>query len=132
MEKSTILVVDDETLIRICLSDYLQEEGFKTLEAASLKEAKAIIDAGDVDLVLTDIRMDGPFDGIELAKYLRGRKPGLPVVFVSGNSPDKADQELGAGQHFLTKPVDYRKMAGLIGSLLARGAADADGSLHVG
>jgi CheY-like chemotaxis protein len=73
----TILVVEDEFLIRAMLSDYLQECGFKVLEASSGDEAVAIIENVDVviDLVLTDIRMPGAMDGFGLAQWVRTNRP---------------------------------------------------------
>ena len=118
MPKRTILIVEDETLIRMTVSDYLQDNGFKTLEAAHGDEAKEILRATPVGLVLTDIRTDGAFDGIELAKWIDVNNPDLPVIFMSGNT-DLVDREpLGRGRHCLRKPVDYDAMLALVRSLL--------------
>ena len=73
----TVLVVEDEFLIRAMLSDYLQECGFKVLEGSTADEAVAIIENVDVpiDLVLTDIRMPGSMDGFGLARWVRANRP---------------------------------------------------------
>jgi DNA-binding NtrC family response regulator len=115
---ATLLIVDDEVLLRMSISDYLQDIGFKILEAANLNEAKVILETADVDLIVTNLWMHGHLDGIELAKFVRLVKPGLPVVFISGNPPADVERELGGGQHFLQKPVNYREMADLITTLL--------------
>ena len=88
----TILVVEDEFLIRAMLSDYLQECGFKVLEASSADEAVGIIENVDVviDLVLTDIRMPGAMDGFGLAQWVRTNQPNMPVILASGDA-NKAD-----------------------------------------
>ena len=105
--KHTILVVDDEFLIRAFLSDYLQECGFKVLEAVSADEALQIIENDDfsVDLVLTDIRMPGEMDGFALARWLHTNRPGLPVILTSGDSRKAhAVKELCEERPFFEKP----------------------------
>ena len=118
MPKRTILIVEDETLIRMTVSDYLQDNGFKTLEAAHGDEAKEILRATAVGLVLTDIRMAGAYDGIDLAKWVDENRPGVPVVLLSG-SADLVQRELERGRCALLKPVNYDAMLKIIRSLLS-------------
>jgi CheY-like chemotaxis protein len=75
----TILVVDDEVLIRMALSDFLQECGFKVLEAGNAEEAITILEQGHavIDLVFSDVRMPGELDGFGLAKWIRENRKGL-------------------------------------------------------
>ncbi len=80
-----ILVVEDEVLIRMTVSDHLRECGFRVLEAASGDEARRIFEAGEtVDLVFSDIQMPGSLDGFSLARWVRSTRPGLPVLLTSG------------------------------------------------
>jgi CheY-like chemotaxis protein len=58
---------------------------------------------GGFDLLVTDLRMPG-MDGRELARQIREKKPGLPVLFISGWSPETPDAGLEAGTHLLAKP----------------------------
>jgi CheY-like chemotaxis protein len=104
----TILVVDDEVLIRMAFSDCLQDSGYKVLEAGNADEAVAVLEHGhEIDLVFSDIRMPGTMDGFGLAKWIRQNRKGLPVMLTSGDSKrsDLADQ-LGADETFFAKPYD--------------------------
>jgi CheY-like chemotaxis protein len=105
----TILVVDDEVLIRMALSDFLQECGFKVLEAGNAEEAIIILEQGHavIDLVFSDVRMPGELDGFGLAKWIRENRKGLPVMLTSGDSR-KSDvaKQLCAVESFLAKPYD--------------------------
>ena len=65
-----ILVVDDEASIREPLARYLAKQGFRTTEASSAAEARAMLNAYSVDMVLLDIMMPGE-DGLSLTRYLR-------------------------------------------------------------
>jgi CheY-like chemotaxis protein len=84
----TILVVEDEFLIRVMLSDYLQGCGFKVLEGSTADDAIAIIEKLDVpiDVVLTDIRMPGSIDGFGLVRWIRANRPDINVIIASGEA----------------------------------------------
>ena len=80
----TALLVDDEEFVRLSTADMLEDLGYRTLEASSGEEAlKMIADGVDVDLVVTDHLMPG-MTGSELARQIRDRLPGVPVLLVSG------------------------------------------------
>ena len=81
----TILVVDDEALIRMSISDFLQECGFNVLEASNAAEALEMIqsDQSVLDLVFSDVRMPGELDGFGLSKWIRENRPDLPVILLS-------------------------------------------------
>lgn len=109
----TILVVDDEFLVRALLADHLQSCGFRVLEAASADEAIGIIqhDEFSIDLVLTDIRMPGLMDGFGLARWLHTNRPGLPVILTSGDSKKAhAVKELCEERPFFEKPYDMEEV----------------------
>src|SRR6201986_4651612 len=104
-----ILVVDDEALIRLSLSDYLQDHGFKVLEASTGDEALAIMAAPafKVDLVFTDVMMPGITDGFALAKWVSENQPDVPVIVTSGDAEKiAAAGELGQAIQFIPKPYD--------------------------
>jgi DNA-binding NtrC family response regulator len=105
----TILVVEDEFLIRAMLSDYLQGCGFKVLEGSTADQALAIIEKLDVpiDVVLTDIRMPGSMDGFGLVRWIRTNRPDINVILTSGEAK-KADaaKELCENAAFFEKPYD--------------------------
>lgn len=81
----TILVVDDEVLIRLEISDYLRDCGFRVIEAAQADEAVAVLSASEpIDLVFTDIHMPGSMDGFGLARWIRDNRPDVKVLLTSG------------------------------------------------
>ena len=116
-----ILVVDDEVLIRMVLSDYLQDCGFKVLEAGTVAEAIAIIEASQsiIDLVFSDVNMPGGKDGIELAQWVRTNRPELPVLLTSGDEK-KADLAgaICAKEEFLPKPYDHKLAVARVRALI--------------
>ena len=103
-----VLVVEDESLLRLALADHLQGCGFAVLEACNAYEAIEILEAGrEIDVVFTDVKMPGEIDGFGLAKWVRDNQPGLAVFVASGYS-GKLDlaRELCAGEQFFAKPYD--------------------------
>jgi CheY-like chemotaxis protein len=105
----TILIVDDEVLLRLVLSDFLKECGFEIVEAGSAAEAVEIIEQGvvKIDLVFSDIRMPGEMDGLGLAKWVRENRSDLPVFLASGDiGKTNIARELCAEEPFFTKPYD--------------------------
>jgi CheY-like chemotaxis protein len=113
----TILVVEDEFLIRVMLSDYLQGCGFKVLEGSTADEALAIIEKLDVpiDVVLTDIRMPGSMDGFGLVRWIRANRPDINVIIASGEAK-KADaaKELCENAPLFEKPYDLEAVVSKI------------------
>jgi DNA-binding NtrC family response regulator len=109
-----ILVVDDDALIRLTLSDYLQDQGFKVLEASSGDEALGVMAAPGftVDLVLTDVTMPGVTDGFALAKWIGENQPGIPVIVTSGDAEKIASApDAGGGFRFVAKPYELDVVA---------------------
>jgi DNA-binding response OmpR family regulator len=118
-----ILVVDDDTLIRLTLSDHLQDRGFKVLEASTGDEALAIMAAPGfaVDLVLTDVMMPGVTDGFALARWIGENQPGVAVIVTSGDTEKiTMAKELGDSVQFLPKPYDLDALTEQIGQTLNR------------
>ncbi len=117
-----ILVVDDEPLIRAALADFLQECGFKTLEASHAQDAVAILEGSRViiDLVISDVVMPGDMDGFGLAQWIQKNRPGVRVVLCSGDSRKaKIAQDVCAGEPFVAKPYDLHMVVLQIRQLLA-------------
>ena len=80
-----VLVVEDQTLVRMFMADFLDEAGFKVFEAVGADEALTVLEARpDVQAVVTDIEMPGSMNGIELTHVIRDRWPGIGVVVTSG------------------------------------------------
>jgi two-component system, response regulator PdtaR len=101
---STVLVVEDEPMVRWMAMDYVQEAGLDALEAPDADQAMTILEANDdIGIVFTDIRMPGSMDGVELARRIKARWPEIYVIVASGHG--SSDQALAAGaERFLAKP----------------------------
>jgi CheY-like chemotaxis protein len=101
----TVLIVEDEPVIRLALQESLEDNGFQTLEAANAREAlDAIGKLGRaIDLVFTDIRMPGEMDGIKLAQWVRQQMPHIPVIVASGYRSN-AREAMEAGEDVCEKP----------------------------
>nr|WP_247894085.1 response regulator [Azospirillum endophyticum] len=116
----TILLVEDDVLIRMSVAEMLADLGHQVLEAGGVGEALDIAGADEAfDLLFTDLTLpDGR--GEELAVELARRRPGLPVVFASGRTgPDGSDVSAFGGRAVhLQKPYDLPALERAIGSAL--------------
>jgi CheY-like chemotaxis protein len=103
-DQSTVLLVEDEPLIRLFLSELLEEAGFRVLEAANASEALTILKAGrTVSVLLTDVDMTSGNNGFELAQKVRKCFPDIEILILSGRQwPTPGD--LPPGTAFLAKP----------------------------
>ena len=81
----SILVVEDEVLLRFVIADYLRDCGYQVIEANDASEAVALLTLEPPDLVFSDVRMPGEMDGLGLARWVRTNRPGLPVILTSGD-----------------------------------------------
>ena len=92
MASHRLLLVEDEFLIRMTLSEVLTDDGFEVLEAEDGPAALALLEKeDDIALMLTDIQLPGGVDGKTLASRVRERRPDLPVIFMSGRSETRPD-----------------------------------------
>jgi CheY-like chemotaxis protein len=127
----TILVVEDEPMIREMLCESLKEFGYTVLDAGSAAEATARSEAhtGPIALLMTDIVLPGE-SGRELAAALVKRRPDMKVLFMSGYTDDAVVRRgvLTAGVAFLQKPFTLVGMAHKIREALITPAAERDGS----
>ena len=88
MSATRILLVEDEGLIRMIAADILRAGGFDVVEAWDSTEAARVLrELAGFDVLLTDVRMPGPEDGIDIAVLARRRNPDISVVILSGYSP---------------------------------------------
>ncbi len=116
---STVLVVEDEVLLRADISDELRQAGYTVVEASSGHAALEILtSAMRIGLVCTDIRMPGDVDGIALARWIKTNHPYLPVIIVSAEA--KAFDCRTLADAAFTKPVDLAKLLSRIVDLLPR------------
>ena len=119
----TILVVEDEVLIRTLVADLLRECGYQVFEAAGVAEAKAVLDADTpVDLVFTDVNLASEENGFMLASWIRQHHPGTQVLLTSGiaKATEKAGDLCESGP-LLAKPYTANVVLQRIQTLLRRG-----------
>jgi CheY-like chemotaxis protein len=119
----TVLVVADEVLVRLALSDYLRECGYNVLEASDAREAIEIMTSEAlVDIAFSDITMPGSLDGFGLAQWIRRERPDIKVVLTSGVARSaRAAAELCEDGPMLAKPYEHADLERRIRALLASG-----------
>jgi PAS domain S-box-containing protein len=112
--KWTILLAEDEEMVRELAIEILQEAGYTVLDARNGAAALAICDRheGCIDLLVTDLVMPG-MNGIELAERVCVSRPGIPVLFMSGYSDDAKERlgDLDERRSFLQKPITPTKLS---------------------
>ncbi len=136
--KETVLHVEDEPILRELVREVLSQYEYRILEAGSGIEALKVWEAnqGQVDLLLTDMVMPEGMNGRELAEQLRGRKPGLKVIYTSGHSANAFNRD--EAKHdglWLEKPYQASKLARTIRDCLdhpAQSAMEPDPAHAVG
>ena len=120
---STVLVVDDEPIVRDVVVRYLARDGHRTLEAGDGEEARRLLEQDSASLVVLDVMLPG-VDGLELCRWIRARSD-LPIVMLTARG-EEADRivglELGADD-YLTKPFSPRELAVRVRNLLRRAGA---------
>jgi DNA-binding NtrC family response regulator len=111
----TLVVADDEKNIREGLGESLESDGYRALLAADGEEAMKLVDSGDVDLVITDLRMP-KLSGTDLLDKIASHYPGLPVIVLTGHGTiEDAVAAMRAGAFdFLTKPVNLDHLSILV------------------
>lgn len=113
--KCKILIVDDEKNIREGLADALEMEGYSTAICANGKEALALLSRGDIDLVITDLRMP-IMSGEKLLSHITSTMPAIPVIILTGHgSIDSAVEAMKHGAYnFLTKPLNLDQLVMIV------------------
>jgi CheY-like chemotaxis protein len=124
----TILVVEDEAILREMARDILKDCGYHLLEASTGKEALDVWreSAGKIDLVLTDMVMPDGISGVDLAERLLADRPDLKIIFTSGYTSAEINTELlsRSQARFLQKPYSHTTLARAVRDCLDRTGAD--------
>ena len=117
---TTILVVDDEPIVREVVVSYLRREGYRTLEAGDGELARTLVERERPDLVVLDLMLPGT-DGLSICRWIRTRGS-LPVIMLTARG-EEADRivglELGADD-YVTKPFSPRELAARVRTVLRR------------
>ncbi len=117
-DKTTVLVVEDEIIIRLMIADTLRAQGITVIEASNGDEALRVLQSSlPVQLLFTDIRMPSELDGLALAQAARAARPGLKLIVAS--SQPAGHEVAGLADAFFAKPFDLEAVVRRVKSLLA-------------
>lgn len=117
----TVLVVEDEVLLRLVVAEYLRDCGFKVIEAAHADEAVMVLKQPDlrIDVLFSDVEMPGSMDGFALAQWTRANRPGLEVI-LTGSVPRAVNAAADLCEEGpMPKPYEPRSVHDRIRRLLA-------------
>jgi DNA-binding NtrC family response regulator len=113
-----VLVVDDEPIVLQSCRRVLEAEGWEMISASSVAEALSILESITPELLLVDVKMP-VHDGMYLMRKVREKRPGIPIIVMSGYATSETIKEaegLGAAI-FLPKPFTPDELAGALGSV---------------
>ncbi len=115
----SILVVEDEALLLITISDELRQSGFKVYEATNADKAIKLLEQhDDIGILFTDIDMPGSMDGLKLSSAVRNRWPPVKIIITSGKTAGN-DLQLPSGGVFMSKPYMSSRLIEQIHTMLA-------------
>lgn len=117
----SVLVVDDETTVRMLVAEVLKDLGYKALEAAEGATALALLRSDlRIDLLITDVGLPGGLNGRALAEEARAVRPQLKILFITGYAEDSvlSASDLQPGMHIQTKPFGMETLARRIRQLI--------------
>jgi DNA-binding NtrC family response regulator len=119
--QETILVVENDILVRMPIAQYLRDCGYKVIEAANADEAMAVLlhQQTVVDVVFSDIEMPGAMDGFGLANWIREHRPGLDVLLTGTVSRAVNSAKELCDQGPIPKPYEAQAVHNHIRRLLA-------------
>ena len=115
--KTKVLIVEDEAIIRISAAATLEDAGYGVWEAANSTEALRVLKQQEINLLVTNVRMPGEMDGLDLVTCVRHRHPAIRALVVSGNSSAGEAREAGA-YAFLAKPYMAHSLVRSVNELI--------------
>lgn len=114
LREPVLLVVEDEVLIRLSVSDFLRNEGFIVIEAGSAREALTVLKArSDISVVVTDIHMAGALEGLDLIREIRRSFPTVKIITASAYQIGEPVEAT------INKPYSLDRLLSVIKSLLS-------------
>lgn len=115
-----VLLVEDEHLIRFVAAEVLHDEGFEVVEAENGTQAIDLIGRSNTfDLLLTNVQIPGPIDGIQVAFHARQCHPGIPIVVVSAQPLNARHLDgLGPRKTFVSKPYELAALVATLWGML--------------
>ncbi len=131
LKMPTVLVVDDDTVVRDVVSRYLERDGVKVVQAGTGDQARQLLERARPDLVVLDVMIPG-VNGLDLCRWIRDR--GQAAVILLTARTEEADRivglELGADD-YVTKPFSPRELAARVKAVLRRSSAPPARSLPI-
>jgi two-component sensor histidine kinase/ActR/RegA family two-component response regulator len=119
---TTVLVVEDEMVLRMKAVDIVEDAGFTALEAVNADEAMSILESrSDISLLFSDIQMPGSMDGLKLAHAVHDRWPSIKIILVSGQIK-LSDVDKPANSRFFGKPLEVKQMIAELQDMVGEGA----------
>lgn len=116
----TVLLVEDEPLVRIGLAEFLRENGYRVCEANDAPEALSVLTSGPViDLVISDIGLPGEMDGFALGRRIKAEWPEIPFIATSGALGSTVGDDIGAP--ILLKPYTRQDLLKRVAAALRGG-----------
>ncbi|HEY5237652.1 MAG TPA: response regulator [Rhizomicrobium sp.] len=116
--KPTILVVEDESIVRMLAVSVFEDEGFEVVEAANGKQALGVLlNHPEICVLFTDINMPGELDGFDLARKIHAQRPDIRLVLTSGKVAI-SDIDIPEGGVFISKPYSPDAVARLVSRIL--------------
>jgi CheY-like chemotaxis protein len=115
-----VLLVEDEPMVREMIVETLRDEGLDVIEAATGDQAVDLLEEpSDIDVLVTDVRMPGKIDGIDVAVRARELHPGIAIIVVSGYAVDLWErlEKLDPPPVFLRKPYRTKEVLEVVRQL---------------
>src|ERR1700712_3853893 len=118
----TVLIVEDEMMLRMRAVDLVEDAGFTPVEAINADDAINILESrSDIELLFTDIQMPGTMDGLKLAHAVHERWPSIKIILVSGQLT-LTDDDKPVNSRFFGKPIDVKNMIAQMQEMIGKGS----------
>jgi two-component sensor histidine kinase/CheY-like chemotaxis protein len=118
----TVLIVEDEMMLRMRAVDIVEDAGFTPIEAVNADDALAILESrSDIEMLFTDIQMPGSMDGLKLAHAVHERWPSIKIILVSGQLT-LTDADKPIDSRFYGKPLDVKHMIAELRDAMGKGS----------
>jgi len=122
--RQSILVVEDEAIVRLMAVDMFENAGFEVLEAATGEKALDLIRTCDLAALFTDVDLANSIDGFHLARVAHNTQPDTPIIVVSGHRAAE-DGDLPEGARFIRKPYDPEAVTAALTEMIGVAAIKA-------
>jgi len=124
VNKGVILLVEDDVMVRLAAAELLRDCAYRVIESHDAKAAIEVLSSGElVDVVFSDVIMQGGINGFEFAAWVHAHYPHLPVILTSGYSNQRLIVEFQKYGTFMVKPYSYDALLANIERLMNQSAS---------